>query len=69
MIGDDALAAFQVALCEALAAGKRPDPDDPAFAAHRAYVASFAPHLVEVTVQLVSVWARSSDRTETAPAR
>ena len=74
MIEDDALAAFQLALSETLAAGRTPDPDDPAFAAHRAYVASFAPHLVEVTVRLVSLWARttsatSSDRTGTASSR
>jgi hypothetical protein len=60
MITDETLAQFQEALTEALAAGTAPNPDDPAFASHREYVASFAPHLVEVAIRLTSLWARTT---------
>jgi len=55
---DDELAGFQDAMIEALLAGRAPSPDDPACAGHRDYVASFEPHLVEVTLRLVARWSK-----------
>jgi hypothetical protein len=57
------LARYQAALCELLARERDPDAiaralaEDPAFAPFRAYTATFAPRLVELTAHLVGRWA------------
>jgi hypothetical protein len=63
-IDDLALDALQEALTDVLARGLSPAETarilatDPAFAAHRAWVRSFEPRLIEAASSLVRVWAR-----------
>ena len=53
----DELEQFQIALSEAFAVRRVPTTTDPDLAA---YVASFEPHLVELTIQLVARWSKRS---------
>lgn len=53
----DELEQFQIALSEAFAERRVPTTTDPDLAA---YVASFEPHLVELTIQLVARWSKRS---------
>jgi uncharacterized protein len=63
IVNDPELAAFQEALAELLARGLSVDEvvrtlaTDPAFEAHRAYVTSFEPRLIEVQLALCKRWA------------
>lgn len=64
MIDDAALDAFQAALTAVLARRQPADAlaralaDDPALAAHRAWIDAFDPTLAEVAGVLAATWAR-----------
>lgn len=70
-LSDAELAAFQSALLELLAQPLTPAEiarrlqTDPAFTAHRDYIGSFDPRMIEVAALLVKKWGRRSD--ESAP--
>ena len=61
------LAAYQAALLELLAQPLSPDElmhrlrTDKAFEAHRAYIESFEPRMVEVSALLVKKWGRRAE--------